>query len=369
MRVGINLRPTERTGTGRVQQEIVARLGGAPIGPERIEQVTVFCYGRRDPRLDWLPLSVDYARATLPGRAQHWLSDAIAVPVEWLFPLNHPDVIHTLSMELVRTRCPLVGTILDVSWRHFPGTHETFISRDFVRSAEALIARATHLHAISQATADDLIAGGIPSTRITVSRLGVDARFREVTPADRERVKRRYSLPDEFLLYVGAINIRKNFPLLAGTLNTLSKPVPLVAVGPIPSEGLEHWGCEAPRVIHLGVFPDDDLPALYGCATALVFPSVCEGFGLPLVEAMAAGTPVIASDIAVFREVGGGVPSFFDPAQVDSLGNAIERVWGDEDLRTQMSSAGVARSRLFSWDLCAEGVVEAYRQALRSRRP
>jgi len=365
VRVGINLRPKERTGSGRVHQEIVVRLLGLQIEPDRVERVTVFCFGLRDARPDWLPPQVDYTRPKLFGRVQQLLNRKAALPVEWLFPLHRPDVIHTFNMEFFRTSCPLVGTILDVSWRHFPSTHESFVSKEFVRSAEELIARASHLHVISQTTADDLIAGGVPSRCITVSRLGVDARFREVQREDRDRARKRYSLPEEFLLYVGAINVRKNFAFLAAALDALAKPVPLVAAGPIPPDGLEHWGYKPGKMLHLGFVPEEDLPALYSCATALVIPSTFEGFGLPLVEAMAAGTPVIASDIAVFREVGGDVPVYFNPFELDSLKNAIVRVLGDENLRKQMSSAGVAHSRPFDWDRCAEGVVEAYRQALR----
>src|SRR5262249_25158638 len=154
--------------------------------------------------------------------------------------------------------------------------------------------------------------------RITVAWPGVGDEFRAAA-ADAARVRAAYRLPDAFVLYVGGVNERKNTRVLVAALEQLGGRVPLVLAGPPPVEPLSFWGLDRGWVRHLGYVPDADVPGLYAAATMKVFPSKLEGYGLPLVEAMAAGTPVLAADTPVFREVGGDAACFFPPDDAGEL--------------------------------------------------
>ena len=143
---------------------------------------------------------------------------------------------------------------------------------------------------------------------------------------------------------------------------------PLVIAGPPPAEGHPHWGIDGTRVRHLGYLDETDLPDFYKAADVIAFPSLLEGFGLPLAEAMAAGTPVVASDIPIFREVGGDSYVRFDPTAADAvvqLRSAIDRLWGDAALRLECAEAGRRRAAGMTWVACRDALFDAYRQAAR----
>jgi glycosyltransferase involved in cell wall biosynthesis len=271
--------------------------------------------------------------------------------------------------ERFRPRRPWVLTVYDVAWRTLGPDYLSVVSASWVRDAEAAIAAADHLLAISRATADELVRGGVPADRITVTPLGVDDRFRKVGPDQAQAVRDRYPLPGQFVLYVGAINVRKNVTALA---RAMAEPQPehgvgLVLVGPPPKEGLATWGLDHPWVTHLGYVPDDDLPGLYAAASVIAIPAKLEGFGLPLVEALAAGTPVVASDLSVFREVGGDAPLYFPADDPAALRSALAAVLRDPAAAARMRSAGRDRAGQFTWSACAAATAEAYRQAVRGR--
>jgi glycosyltransferase involved in cell wall biosynthesis len=191
--------------------------------------------------------------------------------------------------------------------------------------------------------------------------------------AQLRQVRERYRLADRFILYVGTIEPRKNLPRLleAFARRRIAGDLvhQLVCVGPYGwlSEDVER------QIDRLGVrdavrftgyVPFDDLPAIYNLAEMFVFPSVYEGFGLPVVEAMACGTPVLTGPVAALAEVAGDAAERIDPLDADTLGEAIVRLAADRDRREALSKAGLERARAFSWQQAALDTLKVYRQVV-----
>lgn len=359
MRIAINFNPLPGTGIARYSRRLLETLGEPRINRGRCE-VIGFSFARRDPRPEWLPDAIAYRATALPGRVQHLLHTHLFRGMETLFGLENVDAVHTLDLHPIRARQPQIRTVYDVAWRQLGSAYTSVVSADWIKEAEAAIRQASHLCAISRTTADELVTGGIKAANITVTPLGVDQKRFEGAQTGFAELQAKYALPERFLLYVGAINIRKNLPIVVSALSQMRNAPPLMLAGPPPMEGLAHWGLTGIKARHLGYVSDADLAGLYRAAVALIFPSLQEGFGLPLVEAMAMGTPILASQIPVFAELGSGVVRFFDPADASSLRQAIEEIDGEETLREQMRQAGLTRAAQFTWEKCAEATLEAY---------
>jgi glycosyltransferase involved in cell wall biosynthesis len=215
---------------------------------------------------------------------------------------------------------------------------------------------------------------GIHPAKITVVYEAAQADFRPQTREAVERVRQKYGLPERFLVHVGTIEPRKNLSRLIDALDHLRRngmTIPLVIVG---AKGWLYEGffqrLERTPVRDAVYFPgyvsSADLPALYGAATAAVLPSVYEGFGLPVVEAMACRTPVILSQAASLPEVGGGAAEYFDPYDVSDISEAIQRVWTSHELREQMKHEGLVQAATFTWSRAARETLAVYDALLTS---
>jgi glycosyltransferase involved in cell wall biosynthesis len=195
--------------------------------------------------------------------------------------------------------------------------------------------------------------------KVRVTPLGVDPRFRPIhDPVTLRRVRRRYDLPERFVLSVGTLEPRKNIARLCEAFRILwhqsDKRWGLVLTGgkgwkdgPI-HQALGEMPVGAVRLT--GYVPDEDLPALYSLADAVVYPSLYEGFGLPVVEAMACGTPVVTSDRSSLPEVSGGAALLVDPLSPVAIAGALVRVLQDEALRADAKRAGLRNAQRFSWE-------------------
>jgi glycosyltransferase involved in cell wall biosynthesis len=238
----------------------------------------------------------------------------------------------------------------------------------FCRKADAIIT-------VSESSKRDIVADyAIDPAKITVVYEAASPEFR---PADREALahaRRTYGLPEQFLIHVGTIEPRKNLARLAQALEALRRDglrMPLVVVG------ARGWlyddffrqldTLEVRRDVYFpGYVPAADLPLLYSAATAAVVPSVYEGFGLPVLEAMACGTPVAASQASSLPEVGGGAARYFDPYDVGAIAAALRAVCTDADLRAEMRAQGLAQAARFSWARAAEETMAVYARAAAS---
>jgi glycosyltransferase involved in cell wall biosynthesis len=206
---------------------------------------------------------------------------------------------------------------------------------------------------------------GIAADRVTAIPCAVDHdRFRP----EPDDVDAQLRLPERFVLYPANLWPHKNHERLLHAFDAAAVPgLHLVITGQTYGRPLP--GPANPRVHHLGHVPFDHLPALYRRATALVFPSLFEGFGMPLLEAMSSGCPVAASNQGAIAEVCGDAALLFDPGDAAAIADAIRQITGDEGLRGRLREAGLARAAQFRWDDVAARHVEVYRRARTARMP
>ena len=301
-----------------------------------------------------------------------------SLPIEiWRRPV---DVVHMqYIMPPVLPRCATVLTVHDISFEHFP---EFFTRRDLLRTRRLVrpsALRADIVIAVSEYTKQDLVKTyGIDSERIVVTPLAPGPLLRPPEDsAETERVCRGYGIDGPYFLYVGDIQPRKNVRRLIQAYARLMAAGDirhrLVIVGRkayLYSDVFE----EARRsglgdqIVFTDFVPQDHLPHLYAGADAFVFPSLFEGFGRPVLEAMACGAAVITSRSSSLPEVAGAAALYVDPYSVDEIARALRRVAHDGELRTRLSAAGREQAVRFSWEQTARRTLDAYEAAYEAGR-
>jgi glycosyltransferase involved in cell wall biosynthesis len=256
--------------------------------------------------------------------------------------------------------------------------------REYLKGAVMrAVKRARHILADSESTRRDLMElMGVESERVTVLYPGVEARFQPVKDMELlQKARARYHLPKHFILGLGTLQPRKNFDgliqayqrvLAARSSEHSISDLALVIVGGkgwLYEETLalaERLGLSE-RVHFIGFVSDEDLPSLYSLASVLAFPSWYEGFGLPVLEAMACGIPVVAADNSSLPEVVGEAGLMVSAGDVDALADALVRLLSDEPLRAHLVAAGREQARRFTWEDGAARLRMAYGSALKSR--
>jgi glycosyltransferase involved in cell wall biosynthesis len=215
---------------------------------------------------------------------------------------------------------------------------------------------------------------GLPAEKLRVVPLGVSEAFRPIGPEQAAAVAARFGLNGPYVLAVGTRQARKNQAGLVAAFCALRDELPehcLAIAGPTIwredrlREQVAALGMES-RVRLLGYVPDEALPALYSAASLFVFPSLYEGFGLPVLEAMACGTPVVCSNRSSLPEVAGEAALLVDPTSRDELAGAIRRALLDVDLRDGLRERGLARAREYTWQRTASRMVDVYNELLDS---
>ncbi len=278
----------------------------------------------------------------LPARLQE-LRMAWSLPR--LLRRVRPSLAHFVHAIPPRCPCPAVLTIQDISFARRPelmGRADRLVFRSLVPRAAR---RAVRVLAISERTKRDLIElYGLPEERVVVTPLGVDPTFGPGDPA-----------PDSYLLFVGAIQPRKDPLAAARAAGKLG--LRLVVVGPEKDASLAAELRRAGAELR-GYVPKDELARLYRGAACLVFPSQYEGFGLPVVEAMASGTPVVAAPDPALQEIAGDAAVF---AEQGDLAEAVERALAD---RERLRAAGFERARRYTWEETARRTLAVYREVL-----
>lgn len=308
-----------------------------------------------------------------PWRMGVLLAHLLRRPQEKLFAgsQRYVDVFHAtdhLLPFLPNTRT--VFTLGDLTFLSHAHTHAT-LNRTFLRlMMPHFLRRADGIIAISESTRRDMERHYGPlATPSRVIYPGVHKRFHPVTDEGLlDGVRARYQLPDRFVLYVGTIEPRKNLPVLLRAFQQAAvEGVKLVIGGKKGWMYAETFALAqslglAERVIFTGFVADDDLPALLSLADLFAFPSQYEGFGLPVLEAMACGAPVITSDISSLPEVAGDAALLVDPTDVNALAQAIRRVLGDAGMRSAMGEKGIRQAGRFSWQRCAQETLAFYEE-------
>ena len=333
------------------------------------------------------------AREMLPGlRFIH--APAPRVARRWWWGIGLPlhlreseaDLFHGTNYELplvdlpravrtTREKIRRVVTINDLSVLLHPGTHGSAATSRGARRLPLVARRAHRIITLTEAVRAEICEHlGVPPEKVTAVPLAARACFiPQESLAESDAVRRRFDISAEFVLSVGTIEPRKNLPRLVAAFErvlreTESRPQ-LVLVG---RRGwlLDEWLAalrDSPVYKHLrltGYVTDDELRALYSSCRAFVYPSLYEGFGLPPLEAMGCGAPVIASRAAAIAEVTGDAARLVEATDTDALARAMIDVLRDESMRRELAAAGLARARLFTWRRTAELTREVYDDAL-----
>lgn len=277
----------------------------------------------------------------------------------------------------VRSRLPIVVTIQDIAGVRFPEKFRLW-SRNFLRVVVPLVARrAAAVIAPSLATKADLVnLLGVPEERVTCIPNGVGEEFTPFGPdSDRvQHVRDRYRLPKRFLFTVGAVEPRKNLVRLLHALHRVraqrdTSDLLLIHAGPPGWLARDVQDTMAALKLHdavrfLGYVDSEDLPGLYAASTVVVYPSLFEGFGLPVAEALACGMPVLTSNTSSLPEVGGDAAMLVDPTSIDAIADGITRLWTDDVLRAEMSRRGIVHAANYSWTRTARETAALYERIL-----
>jgi glycosyltransferase involved in cell wall biosynthesis len=290
-------------------------------------------------------------------------------------PLCH----FTNYLAPLKAPCPYVVTIHDMSLFIHGETH-TRKSLWSVRSLLPLVAhRADAIIAVSESARRDIVSVlRIPTDKVRVIHEAAGEEYRLIDqPGELQRVAATYGLQDPFILSVGTLEPRKNLRRLLSAhakLRQAGLREKLLLVGQLGwkyrgvlSE-IERLGLQDSVRVQ-GYVPDADLPAIYNLAKALAFPSLYEGFGLPILEAMACGTPVLTSDCSSLPEVAGDAAVLVDPCSQESLSEGLHRILRDAQLREQLRAAGFKRAAQFSWSRAAEETSRLYRSLADRQQP
>ena len=264
------------------------------------------------------------------------------------------DVVHSTTLIPAATRRPHVVSLHDLAWRHDPAQFTARGVRVFDRSLRRIIDRADLVLCASRSTVVDAIAAGIPEERLRLVPLGVD--LTSVGEDEIARVREVHRLPPDYLLFVGTVEPRKNLGRLTRALARLPDAPPLVVAG---APGWGEAGAVDGDVRFLGFVSEADKTALYAGAVAFCYPSEREGFGLPVLEAMAQGTPVVTSRGTSTEEVADGAAVLVDPFDVDDIARGLAEALAR---RGELSVAGRRRAAACSWDTTAALTVAAYEE-------
>ncbi len=365
------------TGSGQYVRNLVknlTKLNNAPrlslILPTHIQQPEA------------VPPSVEviYAKTPIGGK----------VGKVWFEQRSYPYAVKKLEAEIAHvpywgaplsSPARLVVSVLDVIPLAIPEYSGGWFNKIYISLAVAGAKGAGHIITLSEASKQDILQYlQLPAEKITFTYLAADEKFTPIAAEYDEAVRQKYNLPDEFALYLGGYDLRKNVNtlLLAWTYagQALGVDVPLVLTGKQPPR----WGTPLfpdlktyarelnieKYLVWAGEIEEDDKPSLYRLAKVMIFPSLYEGFGLPPLEAMACGTPVVASNISSIPEVVGEAAYLVKPKDAREMGGAILATLVQEDVRQHLANAGRGRATLFSWRKTAQETLAVYEQVMRA---
>jgi glycosyltransferase involved in cell wall biosynthesis len=307
-----------------------------------------------------------------PWRMAVWMGQLAGIGFDRIVP--YAELFHATEHLLPPLRgVPTVLTVHDMIFKLFP-QHQKRLNYWYLNATMPLYCRrADAIITVSESSKRDIVAQyGLGPARVNVIYEAAAPEFAPASPAAVDDVRRRYGLPECYMIHVGTIEPRKNLSRLVEALQRLRQAgltIPLVVVG---SKGwlyddffrrLERSNVRD-EVYFPGYVPSADLPLIYSAATMAVMPSVYEGFGLPVLEAMGCGTPVVSSSASSLPELGGDAARYFDPYDVEAMAGVIHQVWSDEPLRDRMREMGLVQAAKFSWDKAAEQTWAVYESIL-----
>jgi glycosyltransferase involved in cell wall biosynthesis len=372
MRIGIDATalPPQPVGAGNYIIQLIRALATDDID----RQLVIFAQ-EKGPELINLPSdsSIEWkiVQDSSPGSRLIW--EQTVLPS--LASKTEIDLLHSLHYtKPLRLTCASVVTFHDMTYYLYPQLHTRTRRMVFPTAMRLSSRQADAIIAVSESTRMDVIRVlQIDPEKIYTTHLGVDPSFRVISDIEsRERAASEYRLPEKFILYLGTIEPRKNLPVLIRSYRQLVESgteYKLVLVG--------KYGWMYKEVLNLvneldiedkvcftGYVPQEDLPLVYNLSSLFVYPTIYEGFGLPALEAMACGVPVITSNVASLPEIVGDAGILIPVDDVDALHNAMRRILQDEGLREKLIQDGLVRSKSFSWERTAQLTHQVYLSVL-----
>lgn len=302
------------------------------------------------------------------GSESRWFVVPFGLPCAlWSRPV---DLFHATSVAPPVCPARMIVTVHDLGFKHHPEFFPPLVRMRLKALISSGARRAERIIAVSNTTKQDLIdTFDIPAEKIAVVHEGVAPIYRpSADPEEQRRVLARHGITGDYLLYVGRLHVRKNLVRLLEAFARVKQRRQghrLVLVGRklFDTDPLHRAIVElglADQVVLPGHIPLGDLPHVYAGATAFVYPSLFEGFGLPPLEAMASGTPVITSNVSSLPEVVGDAALLVNPRSVDELAHAMERLLDDAALRRRYRDRGLARAATFTWQRAARETASVY---------
>ena len=368
MRIAIDARKLRDFGIGTYVRNLLRHLGRI----DRTTEYVVLCHEEDRPQVLQVGENFRPLLDTSPGYS---LREQVSVPLD--LRRARADLFHAPHYVLPPlTPCPSVVTIHDCIHLRFPQYLPHRLGYTYARgSLWVATHRSSRVITVSEASKRDILNYfDIPESKIDVIPNAIDERFWEMPdPEEIERVRERFQLQDPFILYAGNIKPHKNVERLIEAFHMLRKQgldeVKLLVIGDEVSRYATLRRAVHRHQLHkhvrfLGFVADQTLAVLYRLAGVFVFPSLYEGFGLPPLEAMASGTPVITSNVSSLPEVVGDAAILIDPYDPGAIAEAMRRVLTDEALRQSLRVRGLARARHFSWERSIARVREIYGEVL-----
>ena len=364
MRIGIDARKLYDFGIGTYIRNLLRQLA-------RLDRDTEFVVLARPADCNAVGSLGENFRAVPESAANYSVAEQIGIPLAlWREGVTLFHAPHYVLPPLVR--CRSVVTIHDCIHLMFPGYLPNRLALTYARTSIALASRrATRVLTVSESSKRDILRFvDVPAEKIDVIYNAYDERFGlEPLEQDVIRVRERYQLHDEFVLYAGNVKPHKNLERLIEAFDLVRQRgfdhLKLVLIGDEISKYAALRRAVHSHQLHqyvrfLGYLPEETLAIMYRLAGVFVFPSLHEGFGLPPLEAMASGTPVVTSNVSSLPEVAGDAAVLVDPYRPEAIADGIARVLGDEALRRDLRAKGLARARQFSWEASVRRVREIY---------
>ncbi len=287
---------------------------------------------------------------------------------------DSPDIYHGLSSELPvsikSNKIKTIVTVHDLIYMRYPGLYKAIDRNIYFRKTKHACNNADHIIAISEQTKTDIVNyTGTDPKKISVIYQDCHPSFYEIpNEVTKEELQSKYSLPVQYLLYVGTIEERKNLLSIIKALEINGPDIPLVVVGKKTSYYKKVSSYirrnNIKNIIVLDTLNNEDLPGIYHMSVCFIYPSVFEGFGIPIIEALVSGVPVITSKGSCFREAGGPGSVYIDPYKPEELSKAIFSIISDKNRSDQMISTGREYAQKFRAEVIAEQYINLYRSVI-----
>lgn len=306
-----------------------------------------------------------------------WRSNAVRHDLKRLDIDLYHGLSHEIPIGLQRTSIRSVVTMHDLIFERYPNQYKALDVAVYRKKFRYACTHADMIIAISQQTQQDLQQFyNVPAEKIKVCYQSCNTSFQQMTTEEqRNAVRVKYSLPKEYFLYVGSVIERKNLLTICKALKQLSgsaaMPLAVIGTGGAYMQQVKQYLQEAGltnKVLFLseraGGVVGEDMPAIYQGAAAMIYPSVFEGFGIPILEALWSQTPVITSNISCMPETGGNAAYYINPHSVDEMVHAMQQVATDTNLRADMVCKGLVHAANFAPEKCAAAVMQVYQSVV-----